>query len=70
MIKVPEVSLSNDQLVPVRDAIHADAELLKPRLYQLKLFELAKRQNVIAVLDTGAGKTLISIMYIDEISNI
>lgn len=32
-----------------------------PRSYQLKLFQVAQKSNVIAVLDTGAGKTLVAI---------
>ena len=35
-----------------------------PREYQLELFERAKHQNIIAVLDTGSGKTLITILLI------
>ncbi|KAI9826040.1 MAG: Dicer-like protein 1 [Thelocarpon impressellum] len=35
-----------------------------PREYQLELFERAKDQNVIAVLDTGSGKTLISVLLL------
>ncbi|KAJ3287150.1 Dicer-like protein 1 [Borealophlyctis nickersoniae] len=34
------------------------------RLYQLELLNLAKDKNVIAVLDTGAGKTLIAVLLI------
>lgn len=37
------------------------------REYQLELFERAKRQNTIAVLDTGTGKTLIAALLIDHI---
>ncbi|KAJ6262023.1 hypothetical protein Dda_2825 [Drechslerella dactyloides] len=35
-----------------------------PREYQLELFEKAKHQNTIAVLDTGSGKTLIATLLI------
>lgn len=35
-----------------------------PRDYQLELFERAKTQNLIAVLDTGSGKTLIAILLL------
>ncbi|KAG8527658.1 uncharacterized protein KY384_007811 [Bacidia gigantensis] len=35
-----------------------------PRDYQLELFEKAKQQNVIAVLDTGSGKTLIAVLLL------
>lgn len=40
-------------------------EIIKnPRDYQLELFELAKKQNTIAVLDTGSGKTLIAVLLL------
>ena len=35
-----------------------------PRDYQLELFERAKKQNTIAVLDTGSGKTLIAVLLL------
>jgi len=35
-----------------------------PRTYQIELFELAKEKNVIAVLDTGSGKTLIAVLLL------
>lgn len=36
----------------------------QPRDYQLQLFEVAKQQNTLAVLDTGSGKTLIACLLI------
>lgn len=35
-----------------------------PRDYQFELFERAKKQNTIAVLDTGSGKTLIAVLLL------
>ena len=40
------------------------AIIKNPREYQLELFELAKTQNTIAVLDTGSGKTLIAVLLL------
>ena len=41
------------------------AQIIKnPREYQLELFERAKSQNTIAVLDTGSGKTLIAVLLL------
>lgn len=38
--------------------------LKDPREYQIELFERAKLQNTIAVLDTGSGKTLIAVLLL------
>ncbi|KAI9732109.1 MAG: Dicer-like protein 1 [Cirrosporium novae-zelandiae] len=35
-----------------------------PREYQYELFEMAKKENIIAVLDTGSGKTLIAVLLL------
>src|SRR5271154_3479330 len=39
-----------------------------PRDYQVELFERAKTENVIAVLDTGSGKTLIAALLMRHIA--
>ncbi|KAK1728887.1 LOW QUALITY PROTEIN: RNase3 domain-containing protein [Colletotrichum acutatum] len=38
-----------------------------PREYQIELFERAKQKNIIAVLDTGTGKTLIAALLLRHI---
>ncbi|KAK5165182.1 Dicer-like protein 1 [Saxophila tyrrhenica] len=38
-----------------------------PREYQMELFERAKNENKIAVLDTGSGKTLIAVLLLRHI---
>lgn len=51
--------------IPSLMAKSESAEIVKnPREYQLELFERAKHQNTIAVLDTGSGKTLIAVLLI------
>ena len=39
----------------------------KAREYQQELYERAKDENIIAVLDTGMGKTLIAVMLIRDV---
>ena len=39
---------------------------LVPRQYQLELFRKALKNNIIAVMDTGSGKTLVAVMLIRE----
>lgn len=42
--------------------------ITSPREYQTELFERAKDQNTIAVLDTGSGKTLIAVLLLRHVS--
>nr|CAG8438547.1 9096_t:CDS:2 [Entrophospora candida] len=44
-----------------------ERNVLVARKYQIELFERAKKDNVIAALDTGSGKTFISVMLIKDV---
>lgn len=51
--------------IPSLMARQESTEIVKnPREYQLELFERAKKENTVAVLDTGSGKTLIAVLLI------
>ena len=52
------------------ESILASAEsatIKDPREYQVELFEKSKKENIIAVLDTGSGKTLIAVLLLRHI---
>ncbi|KAL2044306.1 hypothetical protein N7G274_003011 [Stereocaulon virgatum] len=58
---------ANEETLSVRGLIaRQDSSVIitDPREYQLELFEKAKKQNIIAVLDTGSGKTLIAVLLL------
>ncbi|KAI0508772.1 hypothetical protein F5B22DRAFT_383299 [Xylaria bambusicola] len=50
-----------------RDLLEDESIISSPREYQTELFERAKRKNIIAVLDTGTGKTLIAALLLRHI---
>ena len=50
------VANANDEELSIRDLISKQEStviITDPREYQVELFERAKKQNIIAVLDTG-----------------
>ncbi|KAL8812553.1 MAG: hypothetical protein Q9200_000953 [Gallowayella weberi] len=58
-----------DERLSIRELMRKDQpqKITAPREYQLELFERAKKQNTIAVLDTGSGKTLIAVLLLRHI---
>ncbi|KAF3189375.1 Dicer-like protein 1 [Orbilia oligospora] len=62
----PKKLPQDNELVSIKDLLSntAKAIITDPREYQLELFERAKMDNTIAVLDTGSGKTLIATLLI------
>ncbi|KAJ3417564.1 Dicer-like protein 1 [Chytridiales sp. JEL 0842] len=48
------------------NVVYEDSDMVvhSPRQYQLDLFEQAKAKNVIAIMDTGTGKTLIACLLV------
>jgi endoribonuclease Dicer len=57
--QIEHINLENRIALPKITAI-----TLSPREYQYEIFKKAISENIVAVLDTGAGKTLIAVMLI------
>ncbi|OTB08273.1 hypothetical protein M426DRAFT_71360 [Hypoxylon sp. CI-4A] len=63
---VPASTLKDDEKSKYLLMQEAESEKIisSPREYQTELFERAKQKNIIAVLDTGTGKTLIAALLL------
>ncbi|KAH8705121.1 putative RNA helicase/RNAse III [Talaromyces proteolyticus] len=62
--KSQHVDTSTRHLLATQDFA---ATIHDPREYQIELYEKAKKENTIAVLDTGSGKTLIAVLLMKYI---
>ena len=61
----------DDRVLSVREIMaRTESQVIigSPREYQTQIFEVAKQQNTIAVLDTGSGKTLIAVLLLRYVS--
>lgn len=68
--KVLDAAAENQQSVRwLANNTGAAQIIATPREYQVELFEKAKEENIIAVLDTGSGKTLIAVLLLQHIIN-
>ncbi|KAF2201242.1 dicer-like protein 1 [Delitschia confertaspora ATCC 74209] len=68
--EIKEVLQGDDEKLSIRNILakqEASAQITNPRDYQTELFEKAKRENIIAVLDTGSGKTHIATLLLRHI---
>ena len=68
--KVVDAAAENQQSVRwLANNTGAGQIIATPREYQVELFENAKEENIIAVLDTGSGKTLIAVLLLQHTIN-
>ncbi|ORY16739.1 hypothetical protein BCR34DRAFT_531207 [Clohesyomyces aquaticus] len=61
---------TDDENLSIRDILakqETSAQITNPRDYQTELFQRAKEENIIAVLDTGSGKTHIATLLLRHI---
>ncbi|KAF9358444.1 Dicer-like protein 1 [Mortierella sp. AD094] len=68
ILPITPVSVPQDTL-PVEersDEVDAETQYLVPRAYQVEMYEKSLQSNIIAVMETGSGKTLVSVMLIKE----
>lgn len=64
---------ADDEKLSIRDILakqENSALITTPRDYQTELFQKAKEENIIAVLDTGSGKTHIATLLLRHILDI
>jgi endoribonuclease Dicer len=67
--KKDRIATESEEMTSIADLLAKQDSVVidDPRDYQLELFEMAKEQNIIAVLPTGSGKTMISILLLQHI---
>jgi endoribonuclease Dicer len=64
------VKSANEEQLSIRDILASQettVRITNPRDYQTELFQRAKAQNTIAVLDTGTGKTHIATLLLRHV---
>ncbi len=64
------IESTDDEALSIRNLMakqESTVIISDPREYQIELFEKAKVQNTIAVLDTGSGKTLIAVLLLRHV---
>jgi endoribonuclease Dicer len=68
-VRKDELAHANSEQISITDMLakHQTETIKDPREYQMELFERAKKENLIAVLDTGSGKTLIAVLLLRHV---